>query len=207
MKARLTTLATPAHGSPRRFAPWAFAFAALLVLGCKDKEKDGGSATKAPPAPSTATPAAVDPAPPASAAPTAAPPGRDVSRVEFPEVPIRGEAPTAVHVKWKAPDGTGVNDEAPFRVRWTTSDSLETGPADVKATGAAAREGFSIEVKPIPGTPAAKLEGVIDLVVCALEDHSVCVPVKRKIDIEFVVAKEAKADVTVAVELPRARVL
>jgi len=49
---------------------------------------------------------------------------------------------------WKTPEGTGVNEEAPFKVRWTHSDALADAPSDVKATGTSARDGFRIAVKP-----------------------------------------------------------
>ena len=103
------------------------------------------------------------------------------------------------------PPGTGVNEEAPFRVRWHKSDALAEAPADVKQTGAAARDGFHIAVKPLDGAPNATLGGVIELVVCDVATHSVCTPVRRKIEIEFVVNKSAPAETTVTVDLPQAK--
>lgn len=131
--------------------------------------------------------------------------GHDDGKVEFPEVPIRAGATTVVHVAWKTPEGTGINEEAPFRVRWNKSDALADAPTDVKATGSAAKNGFEIRVKPLDGAPNATLGGVIDIVVCDVATHSVCVPVRRTIDIEFVVNKAAAAETTVAVALPHAK--
>lgn len=128
-------------------------------------------------------------------------------KVEFPEVPIRPGATTNVRVAWKTPDGTGVNEEAPFKVRWNRSDALAEAPADVKATGTTARDGFNIAVKPLAGAPNATLAGVIDLVVCDVQNHSVCLPVRRAVEIEFVVGKGAAAETTVTIPLPQARVL
>ena len=128
------------------------------------------------------------------------------AKVEFPEVPIRAGAVTNVRVAWRTPDGTGVNEEAPFKVRWNRSDALAEAPADVKATGSAARDGFRIAVKPLDGAPNATLGGVIDLVVCDVATHNVCVPVRRSVEIEFVVGKSAAAETTVTVDLPQARV-
>jgi len=129
------------------------------------------------------------------------------AKVDFPEVPIRAGATTTVKVAWRSPPGTGVNEEAPFRVRWNRSDALAEAPADVKATGTAARDGFRIVVKPLDGAPNATLGGVIDLVVCDMATHSVCIPVRRKVDIEFVVGKTAAAETTVTVDLPQAKAL
>lgn len=132
---------------------------------------------------------------------------RQFAKVDFPEVPIRAGATTTVKVAWKSPPGTGVNEEAPFRVRWNRSDALAEAPADVKATGTAARDGFRIVVKPLAGAPNATLGGVIDLVVCDMATHSVCIPVRRKVDIEFVVGQTAAAETTVTVDLPQAKAL
>lgn len=132
---------------------------------------------------------------------------RQFAKVEFPEVPIRAGTTTTVKVAWKSPPGTGVNEEAPFRVRWNRSDALAEAPADVKATGTSARDGFHIAVKPLDGAPNATLGGVIDLVVCDVATHAVCVPVRRKVEIEFVVGKSAAAETTVTVDLPQAKAL
>jgi hypothetical protein len=152
------------------------------------------------------------PAPVASAAASAAPsasamPAVQRAKIDFPEVPIRAAAPTVVHVAWKTPAGTSVNEEAPFKVRWNRSDALEGAPADVKATGNSAREGFDITVKPLAGAPNATLGGVIDLVVCDAVNHSVCLPVRRAVEIEFVVGKAAAPETTVTIPLPQAHVL
>ena len=132
---------------------------------------------------------------------------REFAKVEFPEVPIRAGTTTTVKVAWKSPPGTSVNEDAPFRVRWNRSDALAEAPSDVKATGTSARDGFSIVVKPLAGAPNATLGGVIDLVVCDAATHAVCIPVRRKVDIEFVVGKAAAAETTVTVDLPQAKAL
>lgn len=180
---------------------------ALVSAGCERK-------TAPPPAPEpaaagSAAGAASAPATPAAreGAPAAGEHHPQFAKVEFPEVPIRAGATTTVKVSWKTPDGTGVNEEAPFKVRWNRSDALAEAPADVKATGTAARDGFRIAVKPLDGAPNATLGGVIDLVVCDMATHSVCVPVRRKVEIEFVVGKAAPAETTVTVDLPQAKVL
>ncbi|MBS2015356.1 MAG: hypothetical protein JST00_20885 [Deltaproteobacteria bacterium] len=192
----------------------------LLALGCDKEKPKPESAT--PPSSSTTSTTSTTTNPTATsstsvgaggqasargsaAAAAAGSVGHDFGKVEFPEVPIRAGATTTVHVKWKAPPGTGVNEEAPFKVRWDKSDALSDAPIDVKATGSAARDGFEIKVKPLDGAPNATLGGVIDLVVCDVETHSVCVPVRRKVDIEFVVGKAHGTDTTVTVELPHAR--
>jgi hypothetical protein len=125
------------------------------------------------------------PSPVVEAAPSAATSARrEQTKIEFPEVPIREGAPTTVRVAWKTPEGTGVNEEAPFRVRWDRSDALADAPADVKSTGNSAKTGFDIVVKPLAGAPNATLGGVIDLVVCDVTNHSVCIPVRRSVEIE-----------------------
>lgn len=170
--------------------------ASLVVLGCDRKSTPS-------PAPDRAEVLAV--AAKSASDPHDAP--QHAAKVELAEVPIRAGAPTTVHVAWKTPDGTGVNEAAPFKVRWNRSDALAEAPSDVKATGTSARDGFRITVKPLDGAPNATLGGVIEIVVCDVATHSVCVPVRRTVEIEFVVAKSAAAETTVTVDLPQARVL
>ena len=183
----------------------ASALALVLLSGCDRK-----TTPSAEPAPASAS--ALPASPPAIGARGAG--GEDggaghpqFAKVEFPEVHIRPGVETKVRVAWRSPAGTGVNKEAPFKVRWSHSDALADAPADVKATGTSAREGFDIQVKPLAGTPNATLTGVIDLVVCDMATHAVCVPVRRKIEIEFVVNKAAPAETTVTVDLPQAKAI
>jgi hypothetical protein len=184
--------------------------AMAVVLGCERKAAPAPEPAAAPPV--SATPAAREGSPGAVArgvgsAAAHAGEGRQFAKVDFPEVPIRAGASTTVKVAWKSPPGTGVNEEAPFRVRWDRSDALAEAPSDVKATGGSARDGFHIVVKPLDGAPNATLGGVIDLVVCDNATHAVCIPVRRKVDIEFVVGKAALAETTVTVDLPQAKAL
>jgi hypothetical protein len=183
--------------------PTSVRFVALVLLlvaaglGCERKTPD------ATPSPSP-SPSPAPPPPPASSASAAHP---QFAKVEFPEVHIRPGVETKVRVAWRSPPGTGVNEEAPFKVRWSHSDALADAPADVKATGTSAREGFDIRVLPLAGTPNATLTGVIDLVVCDVATHAVCIPVRRKIEIEFVVNKSAPSETTVTVDLPQAKAM
>lgn len=179
----------------------ALVLGSFSLVGC-DKEKPKADPPAPAPAASSAAPVVQAKGGPPAAASSAP---HDFGKVEFPEVPIKAGATTTVHVKWKTPDGTGVNEDAPFKVRWHKSDALADAPTDVKATGTSAKDGFDIKVKPLDGAPNATLGGIIDLVVCDVETHLVCVPVKRKIDIEFVVGKSHGTDTTVTVELPQAR--
>lgn len=183
--------------------------AAVVLSGC---ERKATPAPAAVPPPVPVTPAAREGAPGVAAravgsADAHGVAGRQFAKVDFPEVPIRAGATTTVKVAWKSPPGTGVNEDAPFRVRWDRSDALAEAPPDVKATGNAARDGFNIVVKPLEGAPNATLGGVIDLVVCDNATHAVCIPVRRKVDIEFVVGKAALAETTVTVDLPQAKAL
>jgi hypothetical protein len=176
--------------------------ALLLVVSpaCDKKEASGSESTSSPREPGFAVTA---PAPPASKAATldAGP----VETVEVPEVRVRKDASTTVHVTWIVPKGTAVNDDAPFRVRWNRSDGLVEAPSDVKSTGSAVKDGFHVSVRPTPGTPNATLNGVIDIVVCDATTHSICLPVRRNVELGFVVATDAADKASVAIPLPEAR--
>lgn len=128
----------------------------------------------------------------------------NVERVEAPEVAIRKEG-TTVHVRWNAPKGTAVNDEAPFKVRWKNSEGLAEAPPEMKSTGANVKDGFDVKVVPLTGAPRATLDGHVDLVVCDVATHAVCVPVKRKLDLGFVVTQDAPAETKLDVRLPEAK--
>jgi hypothetical protein len=125
-------------------------------------------------------------------------------RVEAPEVAVRASGGT-VRVKWRAPRGTGVNEDAPFKVRWNRSEGLSDAPPEMKATGATVRDGFSIPVKLMAGVPRATLDGEMDLVVCDIATHRVCVPVRRALMLGFVVSPDAPAEPALVVTLPEAK--
>ena len=128
-----------------------------------------------------------------------------VVKVEVPEVRVRSNAETTIRVTWITPQGTAVNDDAPFRVRWNRSDGLVDAPSDVKSTGSAVKDGFRVNVRPMSGAPNATLDGEINIVVCDALTHSVCVPVRRSVELGFVVAKDAAEEATVAIPLPAAK--
>jgi hypothetical protein len=169
--------------------------AAVLLappLGACDRERP-----KAEPPVVTPTPAAVkSAAPPASTA-------QHMEEIEAPEVTVRPTG-TTVHVVWSAPSGTGVNEDAPFKVRWKSSEGLDA-PPEMKSTGAMVKDGFDVPVKPFAGVPHANLAGVIDLVVCDTATHKICVPVKRALDLGFIVSKDAPAETKLTVKLPEAK--
>jgi hypothetical protein len=123
--------------------------------------------------------------------------------IEAPEVAVRATG-TTVHVVWSAPAGTGVNEDAPFKVRWSRSEGLDA-PPEMKSTGAKVKDGFDVPVKPLPGAPRATLGGTLDLVVCDVLTHKVCVPVKRTLDLGFLVTKDAPLDAKLVVALPEAK--
>lgn len=141
----------------------------------------------------------------AGAADAGAVPAAPVEKVEIPEVRIRPGAPTTVKVAWSAPPGTAVNDDAPFRVRWNRSDGLAEAPSDVKSTGSTVKDGFSVKVQPMAGAPNATLAGEIDLVICDVATHSVCVPVKRSVELGFMTVKDAAPEAKIAIPLPQAK--
>ncbi len=125
--------------------------------------------------------------------------------VEVPEVRVKKDGETTVKVTWVTPKNTAVNDEAPFRVRWNRSDGLAEAPNDVKSTGSAVKSGFSVKVQPMPNAPNATLTGEINIVVCDSATHSVCLPVRRNVELGFIVVKDAATEATVSIPLPEAR--
>lgn len=171
---------------------------ALALLGLAGCEKSASSPAPTPVA-SAAAPGSVRLAPEAK--------GKDVpvETVSVPEVAIDPGRESKVKVTWKTPAGTGVNADAPFKVRWTTSEGLESAPPDTKGKGGDAQSGFEVPVKPMSGVPGGTLAGTVEVVVCDVETHAVCVPVKRKIEMSFRSAKGAPTEIPISVPLPEAR--
>lgn len=127
-------------------------------------------------------------------------------KVVVPVVTISDKTETMVHVAWSTPPGTAVNDDAPFRVRWTTSEGLAEVPPEMRAKGKDVLGGFDVPVVATKGTPEAFLTGEVEIVVCDAESHSVCLPVKRRVEMSFLVGHEAKPKKeTVTVPLPKAK--
>ena len=121
--------------------------------------------------------------------------------------PVRIPAGSAskIQVRWDIPKGTGVNDEAPFRVVWATSRGLARLPAPTREKGTLAKDGFEIQIEPIAGAKTAELTGVLDMVVCDVVTHSVCLPVRRTLAASFAVEPGA-APAPVSIPLPAASV-
>lgn len=138
----------------------------------------------------------------ASAEPAAVPSGRPkIDAAEIAVPPGKSE----LHVAWSVPDGTAINDEAPFAVRWTGSDGLATPPTDIHGHGKDVASGFEVPLDVMPGSAGAQLTGDIDLVVCDTITHSVCVPIKRRVELTFAVGPKGAPKGTVTLPLPSAK--
>lgn len=178
-------------------------FAGALAACSSTCDKDRGSDSSTPVGTASSPSAGVSerskpPAPPdAQVAPV-------VDSAEFP-VAIRGGAETKVQVSWSTPAGTGVNEDAPFKIRWSRSEGLAEAPSDFKSTGHDVLSGFHVTVMPAAGVSDATLAGTIDLVVCDVETHSVCVPVHRSLELAFHVTESVGPEVRVTMPLPAAK--
>ncbi len=78
---------------------------------------------------------------------------------------------------------TTLNDEAPFRVRWTHNE-FDGSASRHEGHWRRRQEGMKFSVTPTNAT-AATLKGEVDLVVCDVETHAVCVPVHRSLELDF----------------------
>jgi hypothetical protein len=126
--------------------------------------------------------------------------------VTVPEVAIAANGTTDIHVAWALPPGTGVNDGAPFRVRWRSSEGLSRVPDEQRSKGADVAGGFDVAIAPMKGVPGAELVGDVDLVVCDVATHRVCVPVRREIDMSFRFSERPDGGkAAVSVPLPEAK--
>lgn len=88
-----------------------------------------------------------------------------------------------VHVAWQLPPGTGVNEEAPFRAHFLARSDGPL-PADLRGTGKDVQRGFDIAMPPGAGSAPSQVRADIDVVVCDVATHRVCVPVRREISFD-----------------------
>ena len=144
------------------------------------------------------------------AAPSAETPARVAIDPRDPTIPlgplrIPPGSSSKIRVSWEIPRGTGVNDEAPFRVVWASARGLARLPEPTREKGTLARDGFEIQVEPVAGAKTAELTGVLDMVVCDVVTHSVCLPVRRTLSASFAVEAGAPPAV-VSIPLPAAEV-
>jgi len=121
------------------------------------------------------------------------------------EIALSASRTTKLHFDWKAPAGTGINDEAPFHLAWTSSDGLATVPTPLRGAGASVEHGFDITVTPITGTPGGRLQGELGVVICDTRTHLVCVPVRRAIALSFRIASDGAEPPTIYIPLPEAK--
>jgi len=162
---------------------------ALLFACDRHHESSAAPASSAPP---PGQPTSVASAPPSprekfDAAELAIPPGKSV-----------------LHVAWALPAGTGINDDAPFSVRCGSIDGFTTPPGDIRGMGKQVAAGFDIPLELMAGATGGQLVGDIDLVVCDVATHSVCVPLRRRLELTFAVTKGA-ASGKVTLPLPQAK--
>ena len=129
---------------------------------------------------------------------------RSAEHVVADEVAVAGGTATTVHLGWRIPSGSGVNPDAPFHVRWMQSDGVVVPPPAMKATGADVQAGFDVSLTPIDGVIGGRLVGEVDIVVCDVATHRVCVPVRREIELPFRVEKVA-APGAATLPLPEAK--
>jgi hypothetical protein len=87
---------------------------------------------------------------------------------------------------------------------WTDMKGLARLPDALRTKGSSAQQGFDVAIEPASGATQASLTGVLDLVICDIETHKVCVPVRRTVRAEFAVEGATEPGVA-SLELPAAR--
>jgi thiol-disulfide isomerase/thioredoxin len=93
---------------------------------------------------------------------------------------------SALHVAWQLGAGTGINEDAPFRVHFLERSDGAL-PADIRGTGRDVPTGFDLAIAPSTGTTPSHFRADLDVVVCDVVSHRVCLPVRREIsfDVRF----------------------
>ena len=123
--------------------------------------------------------------------------------VKLGPVPIPRAHAARLRIEWQLAPGTGINDEAPYRLRWMTADGLAGLPADSHGHGRDIVHGIEVALPPSSSTAQAIARGELELVICDTVSHRVCVPVRRKVELGLVPTERA-ADEVVHLPLPAA---
>ncbi len=126
-------------------------------------------------------------------------------KIDLPEIHVASKGASVVHLIWDAPAGTGVNEDAPLKVRWRSSEGLARVPDDVKTVGGAVKSGLDVAIEPLQA-PAATLIGDLDMVVCDVATHRVCVPLRREITLGLELDATGPHSATAKIPLPAALV-
>ena len=116
---------------------------------------------------------------------TERPRAKPEEQVRVAEGTIAKSGASKVHVAWQMPTGTGVNEDAPFRVRWIESSGVAQAPAEIRAKGGEVQKGFDFSLVPAAGAQRVHLVGDVDLVICDVATHRVCIPVRREVELSF----------------------
>ncbi len=122
---------------------------------------------------------------------TERPRAKPEERLKLAEAAIPKDGASKVHVAFQTPAGTGVNEDAPFRARWIEATGLAQTPAELRAKGGEVQKGFDFSVVPAPGADKVHLVGDVDLVICDIATHRVCIPIRREVDLSFRTEKGA----------------
>jgi thiol-disulfide isomerase/thioredoxin len=109
-------------------------------------------------------------------------------------------------LNWNLPDGTGINDEAPFRITWVSQSGLEHLPTAVRMTGKQAQAGVKIAVEPSKNSDKSAVHAWLDLVLCDIKTHRICKPVHLKLDMNMQIGSNVQPQLQASVALPEAKV-
>jgi hypothetical protein len=109
-----------------------------------------------------------------------------------PALPVVRLGPVAVHDRhpgqlefaWELPAGTGINDDAPYKLEWLSADGLQGLPGNAAGKGKEIRAGLSVPI-PAPTGPHPTARGKLYLVLCDIATHRVCVPYRSQVEVSF----------------------
>ena len=123
-------------------------------------------------------------------------------RIPLGELAVPDQA-TRLRITWQLPEGTGINDDAPFHARYSGDDGLVSAPPEARAKGKEIAAGIDVPFTRAPGAKSAHLIADVDVVICDIATHRVCVPVRRELDLTLKFGGSRPAAITVP--LPAAR--
>lgn len=129
---------------------------------------------------------------------------REFETVEFEPLPTVPGQSTTLRVQFSLPEGTVVNEEAPFSLVLRRASEARIAGLPVERLGRDVQTGFTLQVELASRSSQGDASLDLQMVVCDDVRHAACVPVERTIHIPLRAAGNAPGDATRAISLPSA---
>lgn len=124
--------------------------------------------------------------------------------VQLGPVPVGRSGTRTLRIEWELPSGTGINEQAPYKLLWKDVPGLSESLRNASGLGREIEDGIRVAIPAYEGKAPAVAKGSLQLVLCDIRTHRVCVPFRANLEIALAPGMEAK-ETAVRVKLPEAK--